>query len=131
MRCSLGGLVGGDHLAVDYRFVDIEHGRHLVAERLEAAQNVAVARDEAATALLDVAQRSKPIVFEVEEPFRVIERLLSSRSRRSLGVGTSRAVSGTPNSARGGWQNASNPLIRNRRFSAQLGKNRSKINASS
>jgi len=45
-----------------------------------------------------------------------------------------RPAAGTANelvSARGGWQNASNPLIRNRRFSAQLGKNRSKINASS
>jgi hypothetical protein len=49
----------------------------LVAERLETAQDVAVARDEAATALLDVAQRSKAIVFEVEESFRVVERLLS------------------------------------------------------
>jgi hypothetical protein len=61
------GLVDRDHL---------ERGRHLVAERLEAAQDVAVARDEAATALLDVAQRSKPIVFELKEPFGVVERHL-------------------------------------------------------
>jgi hypothetical protein len=33
--------------------------------------------DRSATALLDVAQRTKSIVFEVEEPFRVVERLLS------------------------------------------------------
>jgi len=49
----------------------------LIAERLEAAQDIAVARDEAATALLDVAQRTKPVVFELKEPFRVVERLLS------------------------------------------------------
>jgi hypothetical protein len=71
------GLVGGDYLAVDNGVVNVEGGRHIVAERLEAAQDIAVARDEAATALLDVTQRSKPIVFEIEEPFRVIERLLS------------------------------------------------------
>jgi hypothetical protein len=47
----------------------------LVAERVETAQEVAVARDEAAAALLDVAQRSKPIVFELKEPVGVIERL--------------------------------------------------------
>src|SRR6516164_10270680 len=52
------GLVSHDHLAVDYRVVDVEHSCHLRAERLETAQDVAVARDEAATALLDVAQRT-------------------------------------------------------------------------
>jgi hypothetical protein len=62
------GLIDHDHLAVDYGFVDAEHGRRLLAERLETAQDIAVARDEAATALLDVAQRTKSIVFEVEEP---------------------------------------------------------------
>ena len=45
-------------------------------QRLEAAQDIAVARDEAAAAPLDVAQRSKPIVFELKEPFGVVERLL-------------------------------------------------------
>jgi hypothetical protein len=54
--------------------------RHLVAERLETAQDVAVAQDEAATALLDVAQRTKPIVFEIEEPVGVVERAPFARS---------------------------------------------------
>ena len=36
------GLVDGDHLAVDYRLVDFEHACHLLTERLEAAQHVAV-----------------------------------------------------------------------------------------
>ena len=81
------GLVGRDHLTVDYRFVDIEQPANLVAERLETAQDVAVARDEAATALLDVAQRSKAIVFEVEESFRVVERLLSPRRDDRLYAG--------------------------------------------
>ena len=30
------GLIDRDHLAVDYRLVDLEYGRQLVAERLEA-----------------------------------------------------------------------------------------------
>ena len=59
----------------------------MIAERLEAAQDIAVARDEAATALLDVAQRTKPVVFEVKEPFRVIERLLSPRRDDRLYAG--------------------------------------------
>ena len=55
---STSNTMGFDHLAVDYRVVDVEHSCHLRAERLETAQDVAVARDEAATALLDVAQRT-------------------------------------------------------------------------
>ena len=70
-------LVDRDHLAVDYGLVDIEDGSDLLAERLETAQDVAVARDDAATALLKIAQAPKAIVFELEEPFGVIERLLS------------------------------------------------------
>ena len=61
----------------DYGFVDVEHGRHLVAQRLEAAQDIAVARDEAAAALLNIAQTPEAIVFELKEPFRVVERLHS------------------------------------------------------
>jgi hypothetical protein len=37
------GLIRRDHLTVDYRLVDLEYGRQLVAERLETAQDVAVA----------------------------------------------------------------------------------------
>ena len=51
--------VSRDHLTVEYGFRSkIEQPANLVAERLETAQEVAVARDEAATALLDVAQPS-------------------------------------------------------------------------
>jgi len=39
MRCSLGGLVGGDHLAVDYRFVDIEQPANLLGERVETTDS--------------------------------------------------------------------------------------------
>ena len=74
---STSNTMGFDHLAVDYRVVDVEHSCHLRAERLETAQDVAVARDDAATALLKIAQAPKAIVFELEEPFGVIERLLS------------------------------------------------------
>ena len=52
-------------------------GTNLVGERVETAHDIAIARDQAAAALLDVAQRAKRVVFEVEEPVRVIERLLS------------------------------------------------------
>ena len=71
------GLVGRDHLAVDYRFVDVERGRHLVAECLETAQDIAVARDEAAAALLKIAEATEAIIFELKEPFGVVERLFS------------------------------------------------------
>ena len=57
--------------------LDIEDGSDLLAERLETAQDVAVARDDAATALLKIALAPKAIVFELEEPFGVIVRLLS------------------------------------------------------
>ena len=81
------GLVGRDHLAVDYRFVNVEHGRHLVAERLEAAKDIAVARDEAAAAFRDITEAPEPIVLEVEEPIRVIERLLSPDRNDRLDAG--------------------------------------------
>ena len=57
--------------------LDIEDGSDLLAERLETAQDVAVARDEVAAALLDVAKAPEPVIFELEDPFGVIERLLS------------------------------------------------------
>jgi len=63
------GLVDHDHLAVDYRLVDIEQPANLVGERLEPAQDVAVARNEAATASLDIAEAPEAIVFELKEPF--------------------------------------------------------------
>jgi hypothetical protein len=37
------GLVDRDHLAVDYRLVDLEYGCQLLGEHLEAAQDVAIA----------------------------------------------------------------------------------------
>ena len=50
-------------LSAGHRIKFVEHSRHLLAERLETAQDVAVAGDEEATALLDVAQRSSPLVW--------------------------------------------------------------------
>jgi hypothetical protein len=70
-------LVGRDYLAIDDGFVDIKQPANLVGERLETAQDIAVARDEAATAMLKIAEAPEPIVFELKEPFRVVERLLS------------------------------------------------------
>jgi hypothetical protein len=71
------GLIGRDHLAVDYGFVDIEQPANLVGERVETTKHVSVARDDTTAALLDVTEAPKPIVFELKEPFGVIERLLS------------------------------------------------------
>jgi hypothetical protein len=62
------GLGDRDHLAVDGGVVDVEHGRHLVAERVTAAQDIAIARDEAAAALLEVAEASKAVILDVEQP---------------------------------------------------------------
>ena len=71
------GLVDHDHLAVDYRLVNVEYGGRLVGQNLETAHDVAVARDEAATARLKVAEAPEVIVLELKEPFGVVERLLS------------------------------------------------------
>jgi hypothetical protein len=49
----------------------------LVTERLEAAEDVAVARDKAAAPLLDVAKAPEAVVFEVKEPVAIVEGLLS------------------------------------------------------
>ena len=81
------GLVDRDHLAVDYGLVEVEHGRQLLAERLEAAQDVAVARDETATTRLEVAEATETIIFELKEPFGVVERLLSPRRDDRLYAG--------------------------------------------
>jgi hypothetical protein len=70
-------LVGRDHLAVEDGVVDIERRRQLIAERIKAGEPVAVARDEAAVPLLDVAEAPVPVIFEIEEPAGVVERLSS------------------------------------------------------
>ena len=51
-------------------------GRHLIAERVTAAQDIAISRDEAAVILLDIAEAPpEPIVFEVEQPVGGVEWL--------------------------------------------------------
>ena len=68
-------------------FVDFEQPDNLVAEHLETAKDVTVARNDTAAALLDIAQAPEPIVFEVEEPVGVVERLLSPRRDDRLYAG--------------------------------------------
>ena len=71
------GLIGRDHLAVEDGVIDPQLGRHLAAELIEPAQDVAPPRDEAAAApLLDVAEGPKAVVLELEEPVGIVERLL-------------------------------------------------------
>jgi len=53
-------LVGRDHLAVENGVVDIEEPANLVGQRVETSKHVAIARNEAATALLDIAEARKP-----------------------------------------------------------------------
>jgi len=71
------GLIDRYHLAVDDGLVDVERGRRLVGERLETAQDVALARDEAATALLEIEEAPKAVVLELKKTVGVVERLLS------------------------------------------------------
>ena len=51
---------------------------NLIAEAFEAMHRVAVARDQATVPLLKIAERAEAIVFEIEEPFGVIEWLRPS-----------------------------------------------------
>jgi hypothetical protein len=71
------GLVRRDELSIDYGLVDVEPPTNLVGECIETSHRVAVSRDEAAAALLKVAQGAKAIVLEVKEPPGVVERPLS------------------------------------------------------
>src|SRR6516164_2898840 len=80
-------LVDRDYLAVDYRLVDIEQPTNLVGERVETTKHVAVARNEAAAARLKVAEAAETIIFELKEPFGVVERLLSPRRDDRLYAG--------------------------------------------
>jgi len=81
------GRIGRDHLAVENCLVEIEQGRQLVAELVKAAHQIAVARDETAAPLLDIAHGPKAVVFAVEEPIGVVERLLSPGRDNRLDAG--------------------------------------------
>ena len=59
----------------------------MVGERVETTKHVAVARNEAAAARLKVAEAAKTIIFELKEPFGVVERLLSPRRDDRLYAG--------------------------------------------
>ena len=65
------GLIGCDDLTVDYRIVDGERRCYLAGESVEAVEDVAVARDQAAAAVLEIAEASEPVIFEVEQPVRI------------------------------------------------------------
>jgi hypothetical protein len=67
-------FVGCDDLTVENRVAYIGCGCNLVGEAGEAAHRVAVARDQAAAPLLEIAERAEAIVFEVKEPPRIVER---------------------------------------------------------
>ena len=59
------GCVDRDHLAIENRLVEVEHGRKLVAESVEAGEVVAVARDEPAAVPLDIVKT--PALFAGSE----------------------------------------------------------------
>jgi hypothetical protein len=61
------GRVDRDHLAIENRLVEVEHGPELVAESVEAAEVVAVARDEPAAVPLDT-KAPKAVILEIKEP---------------------------------------------------------------
>jgi hypothetical protein len=106
------GLVGGDHLTIEDRLVDAKLGHDvategrgdLPAQRIEPGEGIPSSRDQAAAPALDIAHRAKPIVFRIEQPVAVVERLLAPgwrdrlyprkwRMWRILGVGQFRAPS--------------------------------------
>jgi hypothetical protein len=70
-------LVGRDDLAVDDGFARAELVGHLTREPREPVEGVPVARDEAITALLDVAEAPEAVGLHVEEPVRMVEGVLA------------------------------------------------------
>ena len=74
-----------DHLTIEDRLVDAKLGHHVVtegrgdllAQRIEPGEGIPSSRDKAAAPALDIAHRAKPIVFRIEQPVRVVERLLA------------------------------------------------------
>src|SRR6202040_1520689 len=79
------GLVGGDHLTIEYRLVDAKLGHDVVtegrgdllAQRIEPGEDIPSSRDKAAAPVLDIAHRAKPIVFRIEQPVEMVERVLA------------------------------------------------------
>jgi hypothetical protein len=86
VKLRSAGFVGSDHLAVNYRIVDVELGRQRAGERIEAGQEIPIARDQAVVARLDVIERAEAVVFDIEEPIGVIERLFTPSRRDRLHV---------------------------------------------
>ena len=70
------GSVGDDHLAVENGVLDVQERRHLLAECLEAAQLLAVARDQPAAVPLEITKPPEAVVLELKEPPGIVERLL-------------------------------------------------------
>jgi hypothetical protein len=50
----------------------------------KAAHRIAVARDQAAVALLEIAERAEAVVFEIEEPLGIVEWLRPPDRRDGL-----------------------------------------------
>jgi len=73
------GLIGGNNLAVEHGIADIEFANQSVAEIVETAQVIALPRNEPEPAVLDIVEGSKPVVFELEHPFRVHRKAASRR----------------------------------------------------
>src|SRR5215510_11966697 len=75
---------GGNDLAVENGVIDVERGRHLAGESFEPGHDVVVPRDQTVAALLEIADGPETVVFEFEEPVRVVERLLVPSRRDRL-----------------------------------------------
>jgi len=65
-----------DHLAIENGVVKVEQSGKRGAELVKAVEVVAVARDQAAAAMLEIGEGAEAIVLEVEEPVGIVERLL-------------------------------------------------------
>ena len=49
----------------------------LLAQRIEPGEDIPSSRDKAAAPVLDIAHRAKPIVFRIEQPVEMVERVLA------------------------------------------------------
>ena len=78
------GLVDRDDLAVENGIIDVEHTGHPLGELIEAGHDIAVARDQAIAALLEIAEGAEAVILELEQPVGVVERLFSPGRRDRL-----------------------------------------------
>ena len=64
-----------DDLAVEHARLGAHRVRDLLAQHRKLFVDVAAAGHERAVVALDVGERAEPVVFQLEQPIRMIERI--------------------------------------------------------